>query len=75
MDGPEIPSPVTVVSQGHYTGELWGIDIHPEKTKNRFVTCGDDGTARLWDLVSKECIRTIRLGVIEQNEITDKNFR
>ena len=72
VDGPEIPSPVTVVSQGHYTGELWGIDIHPEKTKNRFVTCGDDGTARLWDLVSKECIRTIRLGVIEQNEITDK---
>ena len=55
------PRPVTVVCQGHYVGELWGLAMH--QSKPRFMTCGDDGTARLWDIHDKTCIRAVKLGV------------
>ena len=55
------PRPVTVVCQGHYVGELWGLAMH--RSKPRFMTCGDDGTARLWDIHDKTCIRAVKLGV------------
>ena len=31
--------------------------------KPRFMTCGDDGTARLWDLKDRTCIRAVKLGI------------
>ena len=67
------PSPVTIVSQGHYTGELWGLDMHPDKNLAKFITCGDDGTARLWNLRSRECIRCVQLGIIEENVTKEAN--
>ena len=40
-----------LVQQGHFKQELWGLAISPNS--NRFVTCGDDQTVRLWDVSRK----------------------
>ena len=44
----------TQLFEGHYAawsymGELWGLAMHP--TLPRVVTCGDDSTVRVWDIV------------------------
>ena len=39
-----IPSPMM---HGHCSGETWGLAVHP--TKDRFITCGDDCRANVWD--------------------------
>ena len=45
---------VTVISEGHYAGEVWGLAVHPGK--NEFVTAGDDKILRLWNTSSKDCL-------------------
>ncbi len=39
------------ITCGHGEGELWGLTTHPSAEK--FVTASDDGTVRMWDIVSK----------------------
>ncbi|EQC41165.1 hypothetical protein SDRG_01142 [Saprolegnia diclina VS20] len=47
----------TVVTQGHYQDELWGLAVHPDMTKHEFCTVGDDKTLRVWDAVHKMQLR------------------
>lgn len=44
---------------GHYSGELWGLAVHPEK--KYFVTVGDDAVARLFDVIERRHIRSVKL--------------
>jgi WD40 repeat protein len=37
----------TKISEGHFKGETWGLDVHP--TERLFVTCGDEGSVMVWD--------------------------
>lgn len=32
-------------------GEIWGLATHP--SKDMFISAGNDGTARIWDLADK----------------------
>ena len=41
----------TTLMNGHGEGEMWGLATHP--STDRFVSASDDGTVRLWDIVSK----------------------
>lgn len=45
--------------QGHYSGEMHGLAAHP--VRDEFVTCGDDGTVRVFDLISRRLLRMTRL--------------
>lgn len=45
--------------QGHGSRELWGLASHP--TKAEFVTCGDDGTIRVWDIKSFHMTKCIKM--------------
>lgn len=36
---------------------MYAIDLHP--TIDVLVTCGRDGTARVWDMRTKACIHTL----------------
>jgi WD40 repeat protein len=47
---------MSLVHEAHYTGELWGLGTHPTDPE-LFVTCGDDMTIRVWNLVHKRLIR------------------
>ncbi|KAH3854417.1 hypothetical protein DPMN_096959 [Dreissena polymorpha] len=40
--------PITLLTQGHLDGEVWGLSVHP--TKDFCVTVSDDKTLRVWDL-------------------------
>ena len=40
---------VTRVVHGHFAGETWGLECHPDQCE--FVTVGDDSTIRRWDSV------------------------
>eukprot|EP01032_Pedospumella_encystans_P008376 gene8376-9951_t len=48
--------------QGHYEtrSEVWGVATHP--TLQRFVTCGDDMTVRLWDAKALQQIEIVHVG-------------
>jgi WD40 repeat protein len=47
------------VMNGHYcpnlkwTNEVWGLDVFKKKDSNRFATCSDDGTLRVWDYIKR----------------------
>lgn len=47
---------ITLMQEGHYSGELWGLCVHP-KDPDFFATCGDDNTVRLWCLSKKRLLR------------------
>uniref|UniRef100_K3WHU2 EF-hand domain-containing protein n=1 Tax=Globisporangium ultimum (strain ATCC 200006 / CBS 805.95 / DAOM BR144) TaxID=431595 RepID=K3WHU2_GLOUD len=44
---------------GHYNSELWGLAVHP--SRREFVTTGDDGTLRVWDMETKQLTQLTRL--------------
>jgi len=48
--------------QGHYDtrAEVWGVASHP--TLQRFVSCGDDMTVRLWDAKALQQIEIVQVG-------------
>lgn len=47
--------------EGHFSSraEVWGLAIHP--SLNRFITCGDDMTVRLWDSRNTKQLRMTSL--------------
>jgi echinoderm microtubule-associated protein-like 6 len=49
--------------QGHYAtrAEVWGLAAHP--SAQRFVTCGDDMTVRLWDAKTLQQAAIVQVGV------------
>lgn len=48
--------------QGHFKDELWGLAVHP--TKQEYVTVGDDGTLRRWDIATRKILSVQDLGVM-----------
>lgn len=47
---------MTLIQEGHFRGELWGLCVHPTDP-DLFVTCGDDNTVRMWSISKKRLIR------------------
>jgi WD40 repeat protein/Ca2+-binding EF-hand superfamily protein len=47
------------VLQGHFTHELWGLSMHPQRKE--FVTAGDDQTLRVWSLKHRQVLRQSKL--------------
>ncbi|CAM9676121.1 unnamed protein product, partial [Chrysoparadoxa australica] len=45
-----------LVQEGHFDGELWGIDTHP-LDPDLFATVGDDHTVRVWSISLKRVLR------------------
>eukprot|EP00742_Colponemidia_sp_Colp-10_P006323 GILJ01006777.1.p1 GENE.GILJ01006777.1~~GILJ01006777.1.p1 ORF type:complete len:2262 (-),score=409.36 GILJ01006777.1:195-6980(-) len=50
----------TVVQEGHFDGELWGVATNPAKPA-QFVTVGDDKMLRIWDSKTRKSIAMTRL--------------
>jgi WD40 repeat protein len=55
------------VNQSHYaksnkwTNEVWGLTILPDD--DRFITCSDDSTIRMWSTSERRCIRRLNLNI------------
>ena len=47
---------VSIVQQGHYDGELWGLALNPLKLE--IATAGGDKTLRLWDIPTGSLIKS-----------------
>lgn len=47
---------VSLVHESHYTGELWGLCVHPTNP-DLFVTTGDDKTVRIWSISANRLLR------------------
>ena len=47
---------ICLVHESHYTGELWGLGMHPTDP-DLFVTTGDDKTVRIWSISANRLIR------------------
>jgi microtubule-associated protein-like 6 len=47
---------ISLVMEAHFIGELWGLAPHPTDPE-LFVTCGDDMTVRVWNLVHRRLVR------------------
>jgi microtubule-associated protein-like 6 len=45
-----------LISESHYTGELWGLCVHPTDP-DLFMTAGDDKTIRVWSIKHKRVLR------------------
>ena len=46
---------------GHFDNEVWGLACHP--TDGRFITCGGDKFARIWDAVTLDICNLYYLNV------------
>ena len=48
--------------QGHFStkAEVWGIAAHP--SMQRFATCGDDMTVRMWDAKTQQQVEIVNVG-------------
>ena len=57
---------VTVHSQGHGEGEVWGLAAHP--TSNVFVSGGDDGTIRIWDTTTHQMLNFHKTGTKDKKQ-------
>ncbi|CAD8200325.1 unnamed protein product [Paramecium octaurelia] len=44
-----------LLMQGHFNGELWGLDTHP--TQNIFYTVGEDEMLGMWDVKQKKLLK------------------
>jgi WD40 repeat protein len=44
------------VHEAHYTGQLWGMAVHPTDP-DLFVTTGDDKTIRVWSISGRRLLR------------------
>lgn len=59
----------STVTEGHYApntkalNEVWGLDIKEDKGATALVTCGDDGTCRIFDSVKREQVMRFDLTV------------
>jgi WD40 repeat protein len=47
---------ICLVHEAHYSGQLWGLCVHPTDP-DIFVTTGDDKTIRVWSISSKRLLR------------------
>eukprot|EP00968_Pinguiococcus_pyrenoidosus_P009904 scaffold770_cov255-Pinguiococcus_pyrenoidosus.AAC.57 len=56
------PLPCSLHVEGHCTGEVWGLAVHPREAK--FATCGDDSTVRIWNLASNQPRREARVRLL-----------
>lgn len=45
------------VVEGHYSGELWGLAVHPEI--NEFVTVGEDSIVSKWNVVQRKMVKSV----------------
>ena len=52
---------VTCLSEGHFSGDVWGLATHP--CKDLFVTGGDDEFVRLWGFSDRNCLAFKRIDV------------
>ena len=50
----------TTTTTGHCNDELWGLATHP--TKPFFATTGDDYYLRFFDIRSRRCIGSVKIG-------------
>jgi microtubule-associated protein-like 6 len=56
----QAPESASVVMQGHYQHELWGLCAHPTNP-DLFVTTGDDRTMRTWSVSSRKQVQMASL--------------
>jgi len=47
---------MTLVHEGHYSGQLWGLCVHPSDP-DLFATTGDDRTIRIWSVSARRLLR------------------
>ena len=47
---------ITLVHEAHYTGQLYGLCVHPLDS-DLFATCGDDQTVRVWSISQRRLVR------------------
>lgn len=52
----DVPS---ILVQGHYDNELWGIASHP--TLPLYATFGQDGLLSIWDITQRKALKTARI--------------
>lgn len=45
-----------LLHEAHYSGELWGLCVHPTDP-DQFVTTGDDKTIRVWSISQRKLLR------------------
>jgi microtubule-associated protein-like 6 len=51
---------ICLVSEAHYTGELWGLCVNPVDP-DLFATAGDDRTIRVWSVSARRVLRKAAL--------------
>jgi len=44
------------ITAGHYAGRVTGVSVHPMKPE--FATVGDDGTLRIWDIYTRNLVKS-----------------
>ncbi|KAL7687927.1 putative guanylate cyclase activating protein [Plasmopara halstedii] len=59
LDAGRAQPALSVITQGHYKMEVWGLACHP--TRAEYCTVGDDQTIRVWCHVTKSQLRIRRL--------------